>query len=133
MTEPIKLNRSAKAFSMRELQEWLTAVRDSQYDPCWLEALGEFWNDDDMVLVLSGQPLTDAVSKVGTSVGCNPAQMAALAVRRYLVQISLLGNLPHGTIPKIKTQLHGDAIWIWHRGYNMIETDPLRKDVRKYA
>ena len=133
MTEPIKLNRSAKAFSMRELQEWLTAVRDSQYDPCWLEALGEFWNDDDMVLGLSGQPLTDAVAKVGTSVGCNPAQMAALAVRRYLVQISLLGNLPQETIPKIKTQLHGDAIWIWHRGYNMIETDPLRKDVRKYA
>ena len=133
MTEQIKLNRSAKAFSMRELQEWLTAVRDSQYDPYWLEALGEFWHDDGMVLVLSGQPLTDAVSKVGTRVGCNPAQMAALAVRRYLVQISLLGNLPQETIPKIKTQLHGDAIWIWHRGYNMIETDPLRKDVRKYA
>ncbi len=100
MTEPIKINRSAEAFSMRDLQEWLTAVRDSQYDPYWLEALGEFWNDDDMVLVLSGQPLTDAVSKVGTSVGCNPAQVAALAVRRYLVQIALLTNLSHETIPK---------------------------------
>ena len=56
MSEPIKINRSAKAFSMRELQEWLTAVRDSKYDPYWLDALAEFWNDEDMVLVSQDSP-----------------------------------------------------------------------------
>ncbi len=117
MSEPIKINRSAKAFSMRELQEWLTAVRDSKYDPYWLDALAEFWNDEDMVLVLSGQPLTDAVDQAGKSVNGNPGQQASGVVRRYLSQLSSLGHMDYMSIPKIRTQLHGEDLWVWHRPY----------------
>ncbi len=117
MSEPIKINRSAKAFSMRELQEWLTAVRDSKYDPYWLDALAEFWNDEDMVLVLSGQPLTDAVDQAGKSVNGNPGQQASGVVRRYLSQLSCLGHMDYMSIPKIRTQLHGEDLWVWHRPY----------------
>ena len=128
MSEPIKINRSAKAFSMRELQEWLTAVRDSKYDPYWLDALAEFWSDEDMVLVLSGQPLTDAVAKAGSTVTGNPGQQVSHAVRRYLSQLSCLGHMDYQDIPKINTQLHGDAVWVWHRPYR--KENPLTGVVR---
>jgi hypothetical protein len=39
MSGPININRSARAFSLAELQEWLTAVRDAQYNEDWLDAL----------------------------------------------------------------------------------------------
>ena len=128
MSEPITINRSAKAFSMRELQEWLTAIRDSKYDPYWMEALSEFWNDEAMVLVLSGQPLTDAVTRAGSSITGSPGQQAAGVVRRYLSQLSCLGQLDYMDIPKIKTQLNGDALWVWHRPYR--NQNPLEAVVR---
>ena len=110
MSEPININRKARAFSLAELQEWLTAVRDAQYDSHWLDALDRFMTDPDMVLLLTGEPLERALRHATTTVATE-RQMAARTVRRYLEQLESLTKIK---APRIKTELHGDTVWVWH-------------------
>jgi len=108
-----RINNSATAFSLNALNEWLQACQDRLYDPEWLEALATFSRDLDMVLVLSGQPLDQALSYAG-SVTTSDTMIAAGLVRRYLNQ---LGRLTGEDVPYIKVHLDGDDLWIYHNTY----------------
>ena len=108
-----RINDSATAFSLNALNEWLQACQDRLYNPEWLEALATFSRDLDMVLVLSGQPLDQALSYADT-VATSDLMIASGLVRRYLNQ---LGRITGEDIPYIKVHVDGDALWVYHNTY----------------
>jgi hypothetical protein len=125
MSGPIHINKSARAFSLSELEEWLLAIRDAQYDSDWLEALDHFMTDPDMVLMLTGAPLERAIARAATSASGNERRMAARAVTLYLKQLASLTKIK---APRIQTELHGDTLWVWHRPNQL--PDSMRQAVR---
>lgn len=122
-----RLNDSADSFSLNELRN-LTGDSVHTLDSEWLEAITEWADDPDMVLVLTGKPLDNALAKVTNRF--SPRMACARMLADYFRHLS---GCKQNYIPaKYKmvceivnlgksssrpaNELHGiRQLWVWHK------------------
>ena len=105
------INPSARSMSLEEITE--CANPSPRLDSDWLEAITKWADDPDMVLVLTGQPLVDALDKVTERF--SPRMACARMMADYFRHLS---GCKQNYIPatyKMKCEVVGRQLWVWHK------------------
>ena len=97
--------------SLKEITE--CARPNPRLDSDWLEAITEWADDPDMVLILTGQPLEDAFAKVTNRL--SPRMACARMMADYFRHLS---GCKQNYIPetyKMTCEIVEGKLWVWHR------------------
>ena len=105
------INPSARSMSLHEITECANPGASGLNDE-WLEAITNWANDPDMVLILTGPPLDNALTKVTKHY--SPRMACARMMADYF---SHLSGCKHNYIPsnyKMTCEIVDGELWIWH-------------------